>query len=137
MAEILIWLQNCEGQDIYYSAKLPQRGDLITVHEDGWVWGTQELSDQFVRVIVPDAGVTDFDSLLAHEMPQPGNEHDEFMNFYNTLQFRGFKLDVDAYTGGVLRSGTTVPYDEVMALKVQRPPLPDPKVIGKSDKVIG
>jgi hypothetical protein len=137
MAEMLIWMQDRQGIDIYHTAKLSQRGDVVVVKPDGWVWGVDELADPFLLVVVPDATVADLESFLSHEMPQPGNEEDKWGDTTNTLQYRGFKVDVDSYTGGVLRSDTDVPLAEVMALKVQKPPIPDPAVIGDSRRIIG
>jgi hypothetical protein len=139
MAEMLIWMQDRVGADIYHTTKLAQRGDVIVVQPDGWGWTLAEQTDPFTVVVVPDAAVTDLESFLSPEMPQPGNEDALWWETTNTLQFRGFKVDVDAYVppGGVLRSGTSVPLDDVMALKVQKPPVDDPAVIGDSSKVIG
>lgn len=136
MAEMVIWLHDRDLGDVYKTAKVAQRGDVITVQPDGWNWAANEAADPFLLVSVPDAAVADLQEFLSNELPQPGNETDEFIDLYNTLQFRGFKVDIDAYTGGVLRSGASVPLDDVLALKVQRPPIPDPKTIG-NDKVIG
>jgi hypothetical protein len=137
MAEMLIWMQDRQGFDIYHTTKLAQRGDVIVVQPDGWGWSPAEQTDPFVVVVVPDAAVADLESFLSNEMPQPGNEDMQWWDTTNTLQFRGFKVDVDSYTGGVLRSSANVPLDEVMALKVQKPPVDDPAVIGQSSKVIG
>ncbi len=137
MAEMLLWMQDRQGADIEHTSKLSQRGDVIVVQPDGWGWSLAEQTDPFVVVVVPDATVTDLESFLSPEMPQPGNEDAQWWDTTNTLQFRGFRVDVDSYTGGVLRSGANVPLDEVLALKVQKPPLPDPKVIGDSGKIIG
>lgn len=140
MAEMLIWMQDRQGIDIEHTSKLSQRGDVVTVQPDGWGWTLAEQTDPFLVVVVPDATVTDLESFLSHEMPQPGNEDANWADIANTLQFRGFKVDVDAYvppSGGVLSSGTSVPLNDVLALKVQKPPIPDPKVIGDSGRIIG
>jgi hypothetical protein len=140
MAEMLIWMQDREGADIYHTTKLAQRGDVIVVQPDGWGWTLAEQTDPFTVVVVPDATVADLESFLSPEMPQPGNEDALWWETTNTLQFRGFKVDVDAYVppaGGVLSSGTSVPLDDVLALKVQKPPVQDPSVIGDSGRIIG
>src|SRR5580765_5845317 len=137
MAEMLLWMQDRQGADIYHTTKLAQRGDVIVVQPDGWGWTLAEQTDPFTVVVVPDAAVTDLESFLSPEMPQPGNEDALWWETTNTLQFRGFKVDVDAYvppSGGVLSSGTTVPLDDVLALKVQKPPVDDPAVIGDSGR---
>jgi hypothetical protein len=139
MAEIAVFMHDREGKDINHTAKLAQRGDVLIATVDGHMWGIEELTnDMFRIVVVPDAVPEDFQSLLSHEFPLPGNEDAAYIDMTNTLQFRGFKLDVDSYTPGLTRGAkTTVVLDDVMALKVQKAPLPDPKIIGKSEKVIG
>ena len=139
MAEICVFMHDREGATNNHTAKLAQRGDVIIAMGDGHLWGSEELnSDMFRVIVVPDAVPADFQSLLSHEFPLPGDEDAVYNDMTNTLQYRGFKLDVDAYVPGLTRGAkTTVGLDEVMALKVQKPPIPDPKIIGKSEKIIG
>ena len=136
---MLIFLYDREGIDVYHTAKLCQRGDVIAVREDGWPWGNAERNDpMFAVVSVPDAAPEDLVSFLSHEQPLPGNEEDEFGDLTNTLQFRGFKVDVDAYAGPLPRGAdVTMPLNDLLALKVQKDPIPDPAVLGGSDKIIG
>jgi hypothetical protein len=141
VAEILVYLYDREGADIYCTAKLCQRGDVLVAMEDGWQWGGMELADPMFQVIkVPDATVEDFQPLLSYELPLPGNEEDVFGSMTNTLQFRGFHIVV----GGMRAMQTADPpptidssLDEVRALTVQKPPIPDPAKIGDSEQVIG
>jgi hypothetical protein len=140
MAEMVIFAYDREGDSIEKTAKLPQRGDVVAVREDGWKWGTMELnSPYFIHVIVPDAVAADLQVFLTPEQPQTGMEDALPVDISNTLQYRGYKVDVDAYSGGSMRAATstTVPLADVLALKTQRPPIPDPKVIGQSERVIG
>jgi hypothetical protein len=137
MAEMMVCMEDRVSVDIESTSKQPQRGDVVRVMPDGWNWGAAERAAPFSIVIVPDAVPEDLAVFIFPEAPpEPGME---WWALSNTLQFRGFKVDVDAYVGGVLRAGgtATVPLDEVMALKVQKPPIPDPKRIGGSDYVIG
>jgi hypothetical protein len=140
MAELLIFMENRDAGSHERTSKFPQRGDMICAQEDGWAWGDMELGHPFFLVVMAPGSVpADYASLLSHEAPVVGNETAFFGGMDNTLQYRGFFVDVDSYTGGVLRAaGTaTVPKDEVLALKTQRPPLPDPKIVGQSERIIG
>jgi len=142
MAEMLIFMNDQTNADgIELTAKLPQRGDVVVVRPDGWPWGDMERnSPLFALVIVPDAVPADLATFLSPEVPlAPLGDNETWASTTNTLQYRGFRVDVDAYTGGVLRAGedATVPLAEINALKVQKPPIPDPKVIGDTGQVIG
>jgi hypothetical protein len=137
MAEMMVCMEDRISPDIESTSKQPQRGDVIRVMADGWNWGAAERAAPFTIVVVPDAAPEDLAVFIFPEAPLEIGM--EWWSLSNTLQFRGFKVDVDSYTGGVLRAGegATVPFDEVMALKVKKDPLPDPKRVGGSDNVIG
>jgi len=141
VAEILVYMYDREGADVYCTAKLCQRGDVLVAMEDGWQWGSLELAHPMFQVItVPDATVEDFQPLLSHEMPLPGNEEDVFGSMTNTLQFRGFHIVVSSMRS--MRATDPPPMvdsslDEVRSLTVQKPPIPDPAKIGDSGQVIG
>jgi hypothetical protein len=138
MADMLIFMENREGATINHTCKLAQRGDVVHVKPDGQGWGVQERAAPFTLVHVPDATVDDLMSFLSPEQALPGGEDQSWADLNNTRQFRGFKVDVDAYVPGLRAGGTaTVPLADVMALKVQKPPVPDPKVLGQSGKIIG
>jgi len=147
MAEMLVFMEDqTSDEGIEKTAKLPQRGDVVVVREDGWSWGDMERNNiLFALVIVPDATPEDLASLLAPEVPQgePLPEDVTWASTTNTLQYRGFRLDVDAYRpppgADPLAAGSdaTMTLDAVMGLKVQKEPLPDPKIIGDAGRIIG
>ena len=145
MAEMLLYMIDRTGIeagiDVYSNAKLSQRGDVVTVQEDGWQWGETELTDpRFQVVSVPDATVADLQPLLSYESPMPGDEEDLFHQLNNTLQYRGFHIVVDAVAA--LQQADPPPVvlsslAEVTAATQQKTPIPDPARIGTPPAVIG
>ncbi len=94
MAEIAICVVDITNPaSVYLNTKLPKRGDVLCVVEDGHVWGSSELGQDNWRIIqLPGVPVAALDALLTAEVATspPGQK-----GAPNTLQFRGFYLDLD------------------------------------------
>lgn len=112
--------------------KLTNRGDIDEVCENGWGWSDLERSLPFWRILrVPDMGMEEAVALMARE---PG---DPVTNPY--LQSRAFCLSLDQFTGDAktwldddTRALPTMKFSagEVRAMKVLKPAIRNPKVIG-------
>jgi len=143
MAEFLVRVADKVNPDSpYLDAKCLKRGDVVVVCPDGWPWSQLERTLPFWRIVrVPGMSLSEAEAFLA---PEPG---DPLVN--KMLQRRQFKLDVDgpgfnaqerAFFSDDARAAhaitisvasfLTVDADTVRALKVMKPPLADPKVIG-------
>lgn len=156
MAELLIFTTDTIGDDVYKNTKLPKRGDVITVQEDGWRWGDEELKDpRFLVLKIPGAAVKEFMHLTSAEVAtRPGTEaQTDPVQLINTLQMRGFHIDLDALknlkpeitpkvTSKQADDGTWQPVSiapdpvalpdaqTLLSYKIQRPPVDDPAIIG-------
>lgn len=88
--ELLVFVQDKVHADFYMDTKMPKRGDVISVAENGHQWGLQELAHPMFRVVVvPDLDQDEAEMLLAPEVNQ------DVKNPSKTLQYRAFKLDLD------------------------------------------
>jgi len=93
MAELLIRVYDKTNPDsIYLDAGCCKRGDVIAIQDDGWPWGSQELTLPIWRIIkitgVPAANLT---SLLTPESVSNPNAP-------VTLQRkRGYFWDIDTF----------------------------------------
>ena len=145
MCEILIQVAPRTGDDIYKTAALPQPGDVIVIMEDGHPWGVQEMTAPDWRIFaLPGVDASAFANLLTPEVSTtPGTVS-------RTLQYRAFHLDTvklaaNSTVQAVLQSRTApiirVPVATLRPLLTaaiaQRPPVPDPAVIGSNPAVIG
>jgi hypothetical protein len=142
MAEMVVFMTDREGIDIYHTAKLEQRGDVISVRDDGFDWGDMVVGfPAFSIVSVVDAVPADLRNLLSPEVPtEPLPNGESWISLNNTLQYRGFHLDPDVAIGrDILRAGarTVTTLAEVEAVTVQKPPIDNPAVIGDSQQVFG
>ncbi len=143
MAELLVFMQDTKGKDVYHTAKLPKRGDVIVVKEDGEPWGIQELESPLFQIVAyPGVPAAEFAGLLSREVstdPVPSNL---ISDMTNVLQYRGFSFAIDVVApgrSGVRQKAKIIPpgKPDVVALKIRKPAAEDPKVIGLSHKVIG
>lgn len=103
VCEILVYTQNSSDSQnsIYQNCKLPKRGDVVTIQPDGWPWGNNEVGDAadpwFMVIKIQGVDAADLASLVSWEVsdnPSIINPIDST----NTLQYRGFFLDLDATT---------------------------------------
>ena len=136
MAELLCRVVDKIGSNSYLDSKCTKRGDIIVVQENGWAWGSEELSNPHWRIVqAPNISVSAATAFLGPELPV------DPLNPSLVLQRRGFKLDIAllpaAWAAWVadnsraqptkLFSGTAA---QVLALKVQKAALVDPNIVG-------
>jgi hypothetical protein len=138
MSEILVRVHNKVQPDPYLACKLFERGDVVVICTDGWVWSDEELTNPDWRIIkLPNVAVSQAEAFLGQELDtDPANPS-------RMLRRRAFLLDIDFADLPVafknwLRDDTratptrTVNYTpaQFLALKVAKTPLIDPNVIG-------
>lgn len=106
-------------------ARVSQAGDVIAVQDDGWLWSKEERSSPF-WIIVQIPGVA-AEKMAAYLGSEPG---DPLVSRY--LRRRAFKFDLGSYDN-------TKPVDEqtALSLKIAKPAVVDPAVIGDNPAVIG
>jgi hypothetical protein len=156
MPEALIRVTDKVNTDFYRNCKCTKRGDVIDVELDGWLWGRDELTLPFWRIIkFPIADPTSNAQILAQlralltpELPV------DPLNPSLTLQRRGFFLFLDnvnitgqlrAYLLDDTRAASSFTFTAtvlqiqtfITTLTTQRPPITDPGVLGGSPAVIG
>jgi hypothetical protein len=147
MAEMLVRVVDKVGVDLYKDCQCTKRGDVIVAQADGWNWGLQEKTNPHYRIIkVPGLTVSAAQALCSPEVAVDPN------NPSRTLQKRGFKLDLAnvAWPAGFqawLSDSTratpvfTAVFGNVISamalLKILKPPVVDPNVIGNPANVIG
>lgn len=145
MAEHLIVVEDTQTQDVYLKAVRPQRGDTIDVKENGSAWGKAELSDPRWRIIRTPMSVSEARAFEAREKQTDPSQPSK------TLQYRAFKLDVDAlaaadpeFAAWLADDKRSLPIYEckhaiaaLRAAKVVRPKIDDPAIIGTPMNVIG
>ena len=153
MAEILIFMQDRIGDDVPRNAKLPKRGDVVTVQADGWPWGTAELGDPMFRVVaLPGVAVSTLTDLLSWEVPTDPNITIP-SDLTNTLQYRGFNLNLalastlpvaarnfladDTRATPILTVSAGAARNAFLALKQKKAAIANAAVIGKSKTVVG
>lgn len=158
MCELLVFTTNTVGDDVYRDAKLPKRGDVISIQEDGWQWGVDELHDsRFLVVKIPGTEISEVSALLSPEVDATMSKDPAFLNqslLINTLQYRGFNLNLDAMQltvpivpiiktiEGVQRLVAPMPVDMssasmLLAYKVKKAPITNPAIIGTPTNIIG
>jgi len=145
MAELLVVVESTiHPEDFYANCCLPKRGDVIDVKEDGARWGKSELGDPRWRIVrIPGIGVSEAKAWLSRE-PDIGLVRSR------TLQYRAFKLDVDALAEkdadfAAFLDGkdaervceAKLSLVDIRAAKVRRPRIEDPSIIGDNPHIIG
>ena len=145
MAELLVRVNDKINTDFYLNCQCTKRGDVIVVQGDGWAWGKEELKNPDWRIIkLPGVTVSAASVFLAPELPV------DPLNPSKTLQRRIFKINLDdpsipAAVAAVLADNKrTVPTItaaavsfNLAALKVAKPSIADPAIIGSPTTVIG
>lgn len=130
---------------IYLDCQCTKRGDVIVACEDGHVWGKDELANPDWRIFqIPALPLSQALAFCSPELPV------DPLNPSKTLQKRAFKFNLDdpsfalQFSTVLADSSRTTTKAQVAlsdaavaALKVAKPPIPDPAVIGKSPTVIG
>lgn len=148
MAELLIRVKDKIGADFYLDCQCTKRGDVIIAAIDGQVWGKEELSLPFYRIL-KHTGVTvaEASQFVAPELPvDPANPS-------RTLKRRQFKMNIDlatlpaAFKTWLADDTRKVPILDVssvglgkpalLALKTDKGVTADPMVIGGNQAVIG
>lgn len=145
MAEILVFAVDRVSDDVYQNAKLFKRGDVLHVAQDGWSWGVDELNSHEFRVIsLPKLSVKDLQPFLSPEIPTtPMPINATVADLNNTLQLRGQKFNLDdpslpislKDTSRVLPI-TTHDIADITPLKITKPVIADPAIIGTSDTLL-
>lgn len=130
MCELLVMARSQVGDDIYRDAKLPKRGDVVTIQEDGWKWGKLEVSgDLFTIIQVPGVPVEKMAYLLGAELPGPDQPDAKQGDLTNTLKYRTNRLNLAAL------SKAAVTETDITAARETKPAIPDPRVIGASKRI--
>lgn len=94
MAELLIFTKDIQGDDVYRTAKLPKRGYVVTVQEDGWSWGKEELANPIFRILkFPGQPIKNFTQFLSWEAAK--DQFTDPIQITNTLQMRQTKFNID------------------------------------------
>jgi hypothetical protein len=135
MAEFLIRVQDkINTSSIYFDVKCLKRGDVVCVCPDGWPWSQLELTLPFWRIVkVPGMALDEAQAFL---VPEPG---DPLLK--KTLMARQFKLDIDnlvlpqSIKDWIADATRAQPFlvvalAQTRALKVLKPPVLDPAIIG-------
>jgi hypothetical protein len=136
MAEFLVRVTDKVNADPYLDCQCTKRGDVIVVQEDGWAWGSGELTNPHWRIVqAPNITVSAATAFLGPELAiDPQNPS-------KMLQRRGFKLDLTLlpaqWAGWVADDTRAQPTKlfngtgaQVLALKAKKPVLVDPNVMG-------
>lgn len=143
MAELLIRIRDKVNKDFYFNARCTKRGDVILVKPDGWMWGVMELSHPDARIVkLPNIPLAEARAFLGREP-----DTDPF-NPSRTLQPRAFKLDLDnlpsaakVFIADDERRNPAVTLSitvtQLRALKLAKPRIQDPAVIGEPAGVLG
>jgi hypothetical protein len=138
MAEFLLRVVDKVNTDPVLNTKCTKRGDVIVVQEDGWAWGLRELTDPQYRLLrVPAMSLSEARTFVAEEQdvnPQAPSR---------MLLRRAFKLDIDhpivpipvkAWLADATRATPLLVLNLnisiVRGLKVLKPSIPDPQIIG-------
>lgn len=118
MAEMLVrTVDKKNTDDIYKDVGLLKRGDVVVICEDGHKWSTEERTAPYWQIVkVPGAKVKD---LIIYTIREPGDPRVQ-----KTLQRRAYEFDLLAHDGSDLDTASA------LALKVEKPPIEDPNVIG-------
>ena len=92
MCEILIRARDkVNATSVYLDVQCTKRGDVISVQENGWAWGSEELSARYWRIVkLPNVSVSAAVALLVPELPVNP------LIPSKTLQRRGFRWNVNA-----------------------------------------
>jgi hypothetical protein len=94
MCELVVYVHDKIGADIYETTSLPGRGDVIDVLPDDHSFGLGEISHISFRVLaLPGVSVEDVANLLA---PEVAEEQAADADAPNTLQFRMNHLNLDS-----------------------------------------
>lgn len=135
MAELLIRVIDKTSTDPYLDAKCLKRGDVVDIRPDGWVWGRFEYSDPQWRILrLPGIAAQDLSAFLAEEVDTDPAQPSA------VLQARAFRLDIDSpllagswlddETRAVRKHRADLTLEQVLSLKIEKPPLTDPAVFG-------
>lgn len=134
MAELLVRVTDLTDPNIYLDSKLTKRGDVIVVRPDGWLWGIEERTAPFWRIIKSSMSVEEAQAYLKPQVDKDPK------NPSKTLLTRAIKFDLDGIsTPQTLKNFVDGPrtndiFDatkiDLNTLKVIKPDLADPLVIG-------
>src|SRR5438132_13331807 len=76
MVELLLFAWNHSTQSVpkpslQQIAELPKHHDIVTAQRGGWRWGSEELKNPWLRILVcPWATVADVEPMLSPLLPQ-------------------------------------------------------------------
>lgn len=140
MCELLLRVTDKVNPDFYMNTKCTKRGDVVVVQPDGWVWGERELTLPFWRILkAPGASMSAGETFLAPELDT------DPQNPSRTLQRRAFGFNLAhpslpaALTAYLVDDTRAQPAytlaqsfkdTQLLAVKVTKPPIVDPGVIG-------
>ena len=118
MAELLVRVVDKVNSDFYLNCGCTKRGDVITVQEDGWPWGKEEIANPEWQIIkVPGVPAVKFEAFLAPERSLNGIPS-------RTLRRRAFRLDLSTDLKALVQA------DLIDNAKIAKPRIADPAVIG-------
>lgn len=140
MAQLLIRVVDKVHPDFYENTKNTKRGDVVMACPDDWVWGSEAMTAPYWRIIKhTQLPLSEAQALMTPELDvDPQNPS-------RTLQKRAFKLNIDAAAlpqaiktwladdsraTPVLDVTPLVNLTNFRALKVTKPPIQDPNIIG-------
>lgn len=139
MAELYVRIVDKIHKDFYINCMASKRGDVISILPDGAQWGTEDLRHTDYRIIkFPGIKPDLLDGFLAEELET------DLKNPSKTLQFRGWKFDLDTvaldkqendiYLKDDKRQGDSITLnyslDQVLALQIKKQPIQDPHIFG-------
>lgn len=136
MCEMLVRVvDKINRDDPYLDAQCTKRGDVIVICEDGWAWSGAELKNPDWRVIkIPKVSVLEAQAFL-----QPEIDSDP-KNPSKVLQRRAYKVDLEhaelapvkmVLDDAARKTETALvdlTFEQLQAVKVQKPRLQDPNV---------
>lgn len=131
---------------------LPSLYDCSVVNDDGWNWGSQELTNPKFRILQwPHADPAEVEVLLSNLIPKVDSSTPP--NNMTLWQYRGYHLKIDdplfstivGFTGYWQDATRASPYFIIPAsftttvafLTVARPDIPDPSYTPTSNVVVG
>jgi hypothetical protein len=141
--EILFCIRGKQNTDFYLDIKLPKRGQVIDVQQDGWQWSERELTNPDWRIVRVSIPRIEAEALKSPE-PKASPDHDTRL-----LRKRGFRLNVDfaSLPQGVknflLDDVRSTPIGSITTTRLREivtaeSPVSDPRIIGPQfSNVIG
>lgn len=136
MCEVLIRVRDKVNDDPYKDCRLLKRGDIVVIVPDSWAWSPEELRNPDWRILkLPNVALLAAQTFVAEEIdksPVPRK----------LLRRRAYALNIESITLPALRAWIAddtratptwtinLTGAQLLALRITRPPLQDPSVVG-------